>query len=114
MLGNLLIQTLAGFLVVLGVVLLIGQMLLILNRVNRKDKIGWYLIRLTYITMFVVMLVMLGLTAGQLIASFYLLGGNSMQANLLLSSIGMTSLACFGISLSGLCYHTLSMETIWN
>jgi len=112
-LGNLLIQNIAGFLIVLGVVLLIGQMLLILNRVNRNDKMGRYLIRLTYMTMFVMMLAMLGVTVGQLIASFYLLGGNSVQAFLLLSSIGLTSMACFGISLSGLCYHTHSMENIW-
>jgi hypothetical protein len=113
-LGNLLLQAIAGFLIVLGIVLLIGQMLLVLNNVDRKDKIGQYLIRLTYVTMFVIMLVMLAITIGQLIASFYLLGGNSIQANLLLSSTGMTSLSCFGICLSGICVHTLSIENVWN
>lgn len=113
-LGNILIQTIAGFLIVLGVTLLIGQMLLVLNRANRDDKIGWYLIRLTYVTMFVMMLAMLGITAGQLVASFYMLGGESTHASLLLSSIGITGFSCFGITLSGLCYHIHSMENIWN
>lgn len=113
-LGDLLIQNIAGFLIVLGIVLLIGQFLLVLNHVNRSDKIGWYLIRLAYVTMFVMMLAMLSVTGGQLIASFYLLGGNSLQANLMFSSIGMTSLASFGICLSGICYHTHSIENVWN
>ena len=113
-LGNLLIQNLAGSLIVLGIVLLVGQFLLVLNQVNRSDKIGGYLIRLAYVTMFVMMLAMLLVTGGQLIASFYLLGGNSLQANLLFSSTGLTSLACFGISLSGICYHTHSIENVWN
>jgi len=113
-LGDLLIQNFAGFLIVLGIILLIGQFLLVLNRANRSDKIGWYVIRLTYVTMFVMMLGMLSITGGQLIASFYLLGGNSLQANLMFSSIGMTSYACFGICFSGICYHTHSIENVWN
>ncbi len=113
-LGNLLIQSISGFLVVFSVVLLVGQILLVLNFVNRSNKNGWYLIRLAYVTMFVMMLGMLSITGGQLIASFYILGGNSLQANVLFSSIGMTSLACFGICLSGMCYHTHSIENVWN
>ena len=112
-LRNLLIQSISGFLVVFGVVLLVGQILLVLNFVNRSNKNGWYLIRLAYVTMFVMMLGMLSITGGQLIASFYILGGNSLQANVLFSSIGMTSLACFGICLSGICYHTHSIEDVW-
>jgi len=113
-LGDMLIQNIAGFLIVLGMILLVGQFLLVLNQANRSDKIGWYLIRLTYVTMFVMMLGMLAITGGQLIASFYLLGGLSLQTNLLFSSIGMTSFACFGICLSGICYHTHSMDNVWN
>jgi len=60
-LGNLLIKNIAGFLIVLGIVLLVGQILLVLNHVNRSDKIGWYLIRLAYVTMFVMMLGMLSI-----------------------------------------------------
>jgi hypothetical protein len=112
-LGNLLIQNIAGFLIVLGIVLLVGQILLVLNRANRSDKLGWYLIRLAYVTMFVMMLAMLSITGGQLIASFYILGGNSLQANILFSSIGMTSFACFGICFSGICYHTHSFDNVW-
>ena len=112
--GELLAQNIAGILMVLGVVLLVGQILLVLNHANRSDKIGSYIIQLTYVTMVVMMLGMLAITAGQLVASFYILGGNSLQANLLFSAIGMTSLACFGICLSGICYHTHSWESIWN
>jgi len=112
--GDLLTQNIAGFLIVLGIVLLVGQILLILNQVNKSEKIGWYLVRLAYTTMFVMMLGMLAITVGQLTASFYIVGANSLQANILFSSIGMTSLSCFGICLSGICYHTYSMENVWN
>jgi hypothetical protein len=111
--GDLLTQDIAGFLIVLGIALLVGQILLVLNLVNRSDKIGWYLIRLAYVTLFVMMLGMLSITAGQLTSSFYILGGNSLEGNILLSSIGTTSLACFGICLSGICYHTHSFDNVW-
>ena len=113
-LGDLLIQNIAGFLIVLGIVLLVGQILFVLNHANRSDKIGGYLIRLSYVTMFVIMFAMLSITVGQLVASFYILGGNSLQANLMFSSIGMTSLASFGICLSAMCYHTHSVENVWD
>ena len=112
-LGNLLFQSIAGFVVVLGVVLLFGQILLVLNNVNKSDRVGWILVRFAYMTMFVMILGMLSITVGTLIASFYLLGGNSLQAAILLSSIGLTSLASFGICFSGLCYHTHSIENVW-
>ena len=59
------------------------------------------------------MLGMLAITAGQLVTSFYILGANSSLASLQFSTIGMTSLACFGICLSGVCYHTHSIENVW-
>lgn len=113
-LGNLAIQNIAGILVVLGVGFLFGQILLVLNLVNKSDKIGWILVRFSYVTLFVVILGMLGITGGTVIASFYLLGGNSLQATVLLSSVGLTSLTCFGICLAGICYHTLSIDEVWN
>lgn len=113
-LGNLLVQNIAGFLIVLGVVLLFGQILLVLNNVNKGDKVGRILFRFAYVTLFVMILGMLSITGGTLIASFYLAGGNSLQAAVLFSSIGMTSLTCFGIGLSGICYHTHSIENVWN
>ena len=112
--GELLMKNIAGAIIVLGIVLLFGQIVLVLNQVNRHDKIGWYIIRLTYVTVFVMMLGMLAITAGQLVASFYILGANSSLANLQFSSMGMTSLACFGICLSAMCYHTHSVENVWN
>ena len=113
-LGNLIIQNIAGILVVLGIGFLFGQILLVLNLVNKSDKIGWTLIRFSYVTLFVVIMGMLSITGGTAIASFYLVGSNSLQATVLFSSIGLTSWTCLGIGLSGICYHTLSMEYIWN
>lgn len=112
-LGNLLFQSITGFLVVLGVGLLFGQILLVLNNINKSDRVGWILVRFAYMTMFVMILGMLSITVGTLIASFYLLGGNSLQAAILFSSIGLTSFASFGICFSGLCYHSRSIEDVW-
>ena len=113
-LGNLAIQNIAGITVVLGVVLLFGQILLVLNLVNKNDKVGWILVRFSYVTLFVIILGMLSMVGGTLIASFYLLGGNSLQATVLFSSVGLTSFTCFGIGLSGISYHTLTIEKVWN
>lgn len=113
-LGNLVVQNIAGILVVFGVVFLLGQILLALNKVNKGNKIGWILVRFAYVTLFVIILGMLAITGGTLIASFYLLGGNSLQSTVLLSSVGLTSLTCFGICFSAICYHTLPIENVWN
>ena len=112
--GNLAVQTISGFLLVLSVVLLIGQILLILKWVSRTDKIGAYLIRLSYVTLFVMMLAMLLVTSGQIIASFFILDENSMAANLVFSTLGMTSVSCFGVCLSGFYNYALSIDGLWN
>lgn len=113
-LGSLLAQTDAGILIVLGAGLLFGQILLALNLVNKSDKLGWILIRFSYVTLFVMILGMLSIAGGTLIASFYLLGGSSIQAMTLFSSLGLTSWTIFGICFTGICYHTLKMEDVWN
>ena len=113
-LGNLAIQNIAGILVVLGIGFLLGQILLVLNLVNKSDRIGWILVRFSYVTLFVAILGMLSIAGATTIASFYLIGGNSLQAAILISSIGLTISTGFGICLSGICYHTLSVENVWN
>ncbi len=113
-LGNLAIQNIAGILVVLGIGLLVGQILLVLNLVNKRDKMGWILVRFAYGTLFVVILSLLSIVVGIVVASFYLLGGNSLQATVLFSTVGLTSLTSFGICFSGICFHTLSIDNIWN
>ena len=113
-LGNLVVQNISGVLVVLGVGFLFGQILLMLNKVNKGNKIGWILVRFAYVTLFVVILGMLAIAGGTVIASYYLLGGNSLQASILFSSVGLTSVTCFGICLSGVCFHTLLIENVWN
>ncbi|TFG30101.1 hypothetical protein EU528_08765 [Candidatus Thorarchaeota archaeon] len=111
--GDLLTQSIAGFLIVLGVIILVGQILLVLNSVNKNDKVGWIIVRFAYVTMFVLILGMVLITTGALIASFFIVGGNSHQAAILFSSVGITSLASFGICFSGICYHTHSLENVW-
>ncbi len=113
-LGNLAIQNIAGILVVLGVGLLLGQILLVLNLVNKSDKMGWILVRFAYGTLFVVILSLLSIVGGNVVASFYLLGGSSLQATVLFATVGLTSLTSFGICLSGMCIHTLSIDNVWN
>jgi hypothetical protein len=113
-LGNLLLQTVSGFLTLSGVILLFGQIVLVLRDANKESQLGWILVRFAYVTLFVMILGMLSITIGSVISTFYLLGGNSLQATILFSSVGFTSLTCFGIGLSGVCYHTLIMEEIWN
>ncbi len=113
-LGNLAIQNIAGILVILGIGFLVGQILLVLNLVNKSDKMGWILVRFAYGTLFVVILSLLSIVGGNVVASFYLLGGNSLQAIVLFSSVGITSITSFGICLSGTCFHTLSIEHVWN
>ena len=113
-LGNLAIQNIAGTLVVLGIGFLLGQILLVLNLVNKSDKMGWILVRFAYGTLFVVILSLLSIVGGNVVASFYLLGGSSLQATVLFSTVGLTSLTSFGICLSGMCFHTLSIDNVWN
>ena len=113
-LGNLVVQNIAGILVVLGIGLLFAQILIVLHQVNKGTKIGWILVRFAYVTLFVMILGMLAITGGTLIASFYVVGGNSLQSAVLFSSLGITSSTGFGICLSAVCYHTLSIEDVWN
>ncbi len=113
-LGNPLAQTAAGMLIVLGICLLFGQILLTLNMVNKSDKLGWILVRFSYVTLFVMILGMLSIAVGTFIASFYVLGGASIQTMTLFSTIGLTSWTCFGICFSGICYHSLSLDGVWN
>jgi hypothetical protein len=104
----------AGIFVVLGVGLLFGHILLILSLVNKKEKIGWMLVRFSYVTLFVMILGMLSLAVGIVIASFFVLGSSSIQAMMMLSMVGLTSWICFGICLTGVCYHTLPIDGVWN
>ena len=113
-LGNVVIQLIAGTLVILGAGFLFGTLLDGRELGERLDKIGWILIRFSYVTLFVMILGMLSIAGGSAIASFYLLGDASLQATVLLSSVGLTSFACFGICYSAICYHTLSLELVWN
>jgi hypothetical protein len=113
-LGNLAVQNIAGIFIVLGVGFLFGEILLILIRANKGNKIGWILVRFSYVTMFMAILGMLSIMGGMVISSFYLVGGNSPQAAVLFSTLGITISTGFGICLSAICYHVLPVEDVWN
>ncbi len=113
-LGSPLAQADAGMLVALGAGLLFGQILLALNLVNKRDKLGWILVRFSYVTLFVMILGMLSITVGTLVVSFYVLGGSSTQAMMLFSSLGLNSWTIFGICFTGICFHTLTIDSVWN
>ena len=113
-LGNPMIKAGAGILVVLGCGLLFGQILLTLNMVKKNDRIGWILIRFSYVTIFVMILGMLSIAVGIVVASFFLLGSSSIQAMTLFSLVGLTSWTCFGICFTGVCFHTLLIDGVWN
>ncbi len=111
--GQLAIQTIAAFSTILGLLLLFGQILIVLNLVDKNVNVGWILVRLAYVALFVMGLGLLSIAASTFISSFYLFGGNSILAGQLFSSVGFTMLASFGICLSALSYHTFSLEKVW-
>jgi hypothetical protein len=112
-LGNPIIQGIAASLTIAGIFLLWGQILLSLNMTNRKDRIGWIIVRFAYVTIFVTGLGLLSIAGSTFIASFYLFGGNTPLAALFFSAVGFTMLASFGSCLAAVSYHTLSIEGAW-
>jgi len=111
--GILAVQTIAAYSIIIGTLLIFGQILLVLNSVDKSSKLGWIMIRLAYVSLFVMCLAFFSIAGGTFISSFYLFGGNSIMAGMLFSSVGFTMLASFGICLSGMSYHTLSLENVW-
>ena len=107
------VQPIAAFSIIIGTLLLFGQILLVLNSVDKSSKLGWIMIRFAYVSLFVMCLAFVSIAGGTFISSFYLFGENSILAGQLFSSVGFTMLASFGICLSAMSYHTLSLEVVW-
>ncbi|MDF1540389.1 MAG: hypothetical protein P1Q69_15950, partial [Candidatus Thorarchaeota archaeon] len=95
------------------IVLLLGQIVLALNFVNKENETGWILHRLSYVTLFVVLLALVLIAGSGYLASFYIYGAGSLVAGAIISSICLSMVACFGSCLSSICYHTLKIKGIW-
>ena len=111
--GNLAIQSAAGIFDLIGIPLMIGQLLLIMTVANKGDQIGWIIVRLSYITLFVACLGLLLITMGTFAFSFVFSASGSIGIGQLFSTVGFTMLVAFGICFSALCYYTLSIESAW-
>ena len=108
--GDLILQSIAGIFTLVGIPLLIGEILLIISTANKGNKIGWILVRISYLTLIVACLGLLLITIGTLL--FALTFSASMSQ--LFSIVGFTILVAFGIFLSVLSYYTLSIESAWS
>jgi hypothetical protein len=108
-LGGLLIQTMASATIVLGVMFELAQVLAVVHLADRKDKVGWILHRLSYVTLVVMILSFLLIVAGTFISSFSTSGGDVM----IIAVTGYVVQASFGICLSSLSYHFLRIADVW-
>ena len=107
--GGILIQTIASIIIVLGSLLEIFQILLVIQLVDRTDRVGWVLHRFSYVTLLVMILSFLSVVAGNYVSSFLFLGRDIM----IIAVIGYTMQASFGICLSSVTYHFSLMKEAW-
>jgi len=113
LLGLLPFQIAASFLFDAGLVLLMGQILLVITRSNRKDTLGWILGRLAYVTLLVASLSLLLMLGGIFVNSFQLLGSSSSTVMTAFSAVASTAVICFGVCLSAIGYHALREGESW-
>jgi len=107
------IQNIAGILTLIGIPLMIGQILLIMTVANKGDQIGWIIVRLSYLTLFIACLGLLLITMGTFAFSFFSASG-SISIGQLFSTVGFTMLIVFNLCFSALSYYTLSIESAWS
>ena len=107
--SGILIQTIASIAIVLGTLLELFQILVVIQLVNRTDKVGWILHRFSYVTLLVMILSFLSVVGGAYISSFLFLGRDVM----IIAVIGYTMQASFGICLSSVTYHFSLMKEAW-
>jgi hypothetical protein len=106
--GHQTIQNLAGIFILFGIPLMIGLALLNIHIANKKDKVGWIIVRFSYITLFITCFCTVMLTFSTFISSFTSGSTNDVRnfaASLL--SVMLTS----GVSLSILSYYILPIES---
>ncbi len=111
--GVLAIQSTAGILTLIGIPVMMGQILLIMTVANKHDKIGWIIVRLSYITLIVACFSLLLITIGTFAFSFNFNASDSTLIGPMFSMVGFTLLVTFCIGFSTLCYYTLSIESAW-
>ncbi|NVM27713.1 MAG: hypothetical protein HWN65_02635 [Candidatus Helarchaeota archaeon] len=112
--GNLAIQSIAGILTLIGIPLMIGQILLSMTVANKNDRVGWMIVRLSYITLIVACLGLLLITLGTFAFSLTFSASDSTIAARLLSIIGFSILVIFEIGFSVVCYYTLPIASAWS
>ncbi|MGY5876890.1 MAG: hypothetical protein RTU30_14165 [Candidatus Thorarchaeota archaeon] len=103
----------AATLTIVGIFLLFGQIIITMNLTNRNDRIGWILIRFSYIILFVIGIGLVLIAGSTFLASMYILGANSTLASVFISAFGLTIIGSFGICLTAVAFHTISINDVW-
>jgi hypothetical protein len=103
------IQPIASLTIILGTLLLLFQILIILQSVNRKNKVGWILHRFAYVTLLIMIVSFLSIVGCTYLASLSLFGGNIMT----ISIMGYVMQASFGICLASITCHFLQIDDAW-
>ncbi|MGY5854539.1 MAG: hypothetical protein RTU92_13305 [Candidatus Thorarchaeota archaeon] len=111
--GDSTVKGIASTLIVTGIVLLFGQVLISMNIANRKDRIGWIIVRFSYVTIFVAGLGLLAIALSTFMASMYLVGANSTLASVFISANGFAIMESFGVCLAAISFHTLTIDDVW-
>jgi hypothetical protein len=108
-LGIILVQSIASATIILGTILQLFQILILLQFVDRQNRVGWVLHRFAYVTLLVMILSFLSIVGGTYLSSFFIFGGDIM----IIAVIGYVMQASFGICLSSIAYHFLQIEDVW-
>ena len=107
--GGILIQTIVSSTIILGSSLELLQILIVLQLVDRKNRVGWILHRFSYVTLLVMIFSFLSIIGSSYITSFYFLGKDIM----IVAVIGYIMQASFGTCLSSITYHLLLIDEVW-
>ncbi|MFO7835203.1 MAG: hypothetical protein R6V83_00990 [Candidatus Thorarchaeota archaeon] len=108
-LGNLLIQSMASITIILGTILELFHILILIQLTNRNDKVGWVLHRFAYGTLGVMIFSFLSIVGSTFLSTFFIFGRDVM----IVAVIGYVVQASFGVCLSSVCYHFVSIEGAW-
>ncbi len=104
----------AAALTIIGIVLLFGQIIITMNLTNRNDRIGWILIRFSYVALLVLGLGLISIAGSTFLASMYIFGASSTLASVFTSAFGLTMIESFGICLTAVAFHTVSISDVWD
>ncbi len=113
LLGIVFSQIAFSSLFIAGLVLLMGQIVLVITMSNKKNALGWIVGRLAYVTLLVASLSLLLMLVGGFVNSFQLAGDSSYTVLPAYSAVATTAIICFGICLSAISYHALRESEPW-